>query len=59
VISVHRGANCLAKIERLNKALRHQEPDRVPVSDFFWGSFLSRWREELGLASDSDIYRYT
>jgi hypothetical protein len=40
------------------KALRHQEPDRVPVSDFFWGGFLERWREELGLAADTDIYRY-
>jgi uroporphyrinogen decarboxylase len=40
------------------KALRHQEPDRVPISDFFWGGFLKRWREELGLAPDTDIYRY-
>lgn len=50
--------NCLAKLERMNKALSHQEADRVPVSDFFWGSFLARWREELGLAPDTDIYRY-
>lgn len=42
----------------MRKALRHQEPDRVPISDFFWGSFLRRWREELGLAPDTDIYRY-
>jgi uroporphyrinogen decarboxylase len=53
-----RTPNCLAKLERMNKALRHEEPDRVPVSDFFWGSFLRRWREELGLAPDADIYRY-
>src|SRR5512147_129983 len=53
-----RTSNCLAKLERMNKALRHEEPDRVPVSDFFWGSFLRRWREELGLAADADIYRY-
>ena len=33
--------NCLAKLERMNKALRHQEADRVPISDFFWGSFSS------------------
>ncbi len=39
-------------------ALGHREADRVPVSDFFWGSFLKRWREELGLAPDADIYRY-
>jgi len=55
---MERAANCLAKLDRMNKALRHQEPDRVPVSDFFWGSFLKRWREELGLAPDADIYRY-
>jgi len=55
---MERTANCLAKLERMNKALRHQEPDRVPISDFFWGSFLKRWRQELGLQSDADIYRY-
>jgi hypothetical protein len=48
----------MAKLERMRKALRHEEPDRVPISDFFWGSFLTRWREELGLAPDTDIYRY-
>jgi hypothetical protein len=53
-----RTPNCLAKLERLRSALSHREPDRVPVSDFFWGSFLKRWREELGLAPDTDIYRY-
>jgi uroporphyrinogen decarboxylase len=55
---MERTANCLAKLDRMNKALHHQEPDRVPISDFFWGSFLKRWREELGLAPDTDIYRY-
>jgi len=49
---------CLAKLERMTKTLRHEEADRVPVSDFFWGSFLKRWREELDLAPDTDIYRY-
>jgi hypothetical protein len=42
----------------MSGALHHLETDRVPVSDFFWGSFLDRWREELGLAQDTDIYRY-
>jgi len=56
--TMDRTANCLAKLERMNKALHHQEPDRVPISDFFWGSFLNRWRTELGLAADTDIYRY-
>jgi uroporphyrinogen decarboxylase len=55
---MERTANCLAKLDRMNKALRHEEPDRVPVSDFFWGSFLERWREEKGLPPDTDIYAY-
>lgn len=53
-----RTANCLAKLDRMNKALSHEEPDRVPVSDFFWGNFLSRWRREKGLSPDADIYWY-
>jgi hypothetical protein len=53
-----RTSNCIAKLDRMNKALRHEEADRVPVSDFFWGSFLKRWREEMGLAPDTDIYKY-
>ena len=53
-----RTANCIAKLERMTQALRHAEPDRVPIGDFFWGSFLQRWREELGLPADTDIYRY-
>lgn len=47
-----RSAKCHAKLERMNKALSHQEPDRVPISDFFWGSFIKRWRQELKLADD-------
>jgi hypothetical protein len=40
----------------MNKALRHQEPDRVPISDFFWGGFIQRWRQELGLPADANPY---
>lgn len=53
-----RSASCLAKLDRMNKTLRHQEADRVPISDFFWTSFLTRWRRELGLPADADIYKY-
>jgi uroporphyrinogen decarboxylase len=56
--AMQRSTNCLAKLDRMNKALRHQEPDRVPVSDFFWSSFVERWRREFGLPPDADIYRY-
>jgi len=55
---MNRSAGCLAKLDRMTKTLRHQEADRVPVSDFFWGSFLERWRRELGLPSGTDIYKY-
>jgi uroporphyrinogen decarboxylase len=55
---MQRTANCLAKLARMNRALKHCEPDRVPVSDFFWGGFLERWRREFGLPADTDIYRY-
>jgi uroporphyrinogen decarboxylase len=54
---MQRTPGCLAKLDRMNRTLRHQEADRVPVSDSFWGAFLKRWREELGLAHDADIYR--
>lgn len=58
----HAGAprkeNTLRKRERLLKALRHEEPDRVPISDFFWGKFKERWRRELGLPEDADPYEY-
>jgi uroporphyrinogen decarboxylase len=55
---MERSQNCLEKLERMYKTLRHEEADRVPVSDFFWGSFLDRWKEELGLPSETDIYRH-
>lgn len=55
---IKRTAGCLAKLDRMNKTLKHQEADRVPISDFFWTSFIVRWREELGLKDDADIYRY-
>jgi hypothetical protein len=42
----------------MNKTLRHEEADRVPVSDLFWGSFLERWRQELNLPADASPYDY-
>jgi uroporphyrinogen decarboxylase len=55
---MERTQKCLEKLERMNKTLRHEEADRVPISDFFWGSFIKRWQEELGLPADTDIYTY-
>ena len=53
-----RSKKCLSKLDRMNKALRHEEPDRIPISDFFWGSFINRWRDELGLPADASPYDY-
>ncbi len=51
-----RSENTLKKLERMQKALSHEEPDRVPISDFFWSGFIKRWRQELGLAEDANPY---
>ena len=48
--------NTLEKVLRISKSLRHEEPDRVPISDFFWGSFIKRWRKELQLPDDANPY---
>jgi len=53
-----RKENTLRKLARMQTALRHQEPDQVPISDFFWGGFTRRWREELQLPGDANPYYY-
>jgi hypothetical protein len=53
-----RTANARAKVERMDAALRHQEPDRVPMGEFFWSSFVQRWRSELGLPPNADPYKH-
>ncbi|WP_430972172.1 uroporphyrinogen decarboxylase family protein [Sunxiuqinia rutila] len=55
---MERSNKCLGKLTRMNMALSHQEPDRVPISDFFWGSFVKRWRKELNLPDDASPYTY-
>ena len=55
---MERTSNCRAKLERMSKALRHEEPDRVPISDFFWGSFVRRWRRDLNLPESAEPYTY-
>ena len=55
---MERSSGCKAKLVRMNSALRHQEPDRVPISDFFWGSFVTRWRKELHLPQAAEPYTY-
>ena len=53
-----RTASALAKVARMNQALHHEEPDRVPMGEFYWGSFLRRWRSELNLPPDADPYKH-
>ncbi len=53
---IARKENTLGKLRRMNQSLRHEEPDRVPISDFFWGGFIRRWRSELGLPADANPY---
>ena len=51
-----RQQSTLDKIDRLKKTFEHQEPDRVPISEFFWGSFIERWKKELNLSDDANPY---
>lgn len=44
------------KIDRIQKALSHQIPDRVPVGEFFWTGFIHRCCAKWG--TDFDPYRY-
>ena len=46
------------KIERVYRSLEHEEPDRVPLGEFFWSSFLARAKEVLSPDRDFDPYRY-
>ncbi len=55
---MNRSENCLKKLNRMNTALAHNEPDRIPFSDFFWLTFINRWQEELGLPKDASPYKY-
>ncbi len=55
---MERSEKCIAKLDRMNKAIKHQEPDRVPISDFFWGGFEKRWRKELSLPDDASPFHY-
>ena len=55
---MERTSECLEKLERMNRTLRHEEPDRVPISDFFWQGFLNKWREVKGLPEDADVNKY-
>ncbi|NSW75745.1 MAG: hypothetical protein HPY68_03025 [Candidatus Atribacteria bacterium] len=47
------------KTKRVLTALKERkEPDRVPLTDFYWGGFLVNWLKALNLPPDTDIYEY-
>ena len=35
-----------------------REPDRVPLTDFYWSDFYRNWLHALSLPPDTDIYEY-
>ncbi len=43
--------------ERVEKCLRHERPDRVPIYEAFWEATLNRWRTE-GLPEGADAEDY-
>ncbi len=55
-----RKENTLRKLDRMNTAPGHAEPDRVPISDFFWGGFQHNtppWIETVkSLRPDFPVY---
>lgn len=51
-----RTENALKKVKRLQASANHKEPDRIPVGEFFWNSFIERWRKELQLPDDANPY---
>jgi uroporphyrinogen-III decarboxylase len=44
--------------ERVMAALRHEEPDRVPIHEHFWAEFVEKWRRQKRLGDDADINGY-
>jgi uroporphyrinogen decarboxylase len=55
---MERSQSTIRKVDRVRTALANKEPDRIPVHEFFWTSFLRRWRQELGLPGDASPYTH-
>ncbi len=55
---MERSESTIQKVDRVRKALANKEPDRIPIHEFFWTSFLTRWRQELGLPGDASPYTH-
>ncbi len=43
--------------ERVKCALRHEEPDDVPIYDSAWGATVNRWKKE-GLSDSIPVEEY-
>ncbi len=46
------------KTQRVLAALNHEEPDRVPVGEFFWTNFLKRVKAEWGKGDEFNPYAH-
>ncbi len=46
------------KTQRVLATLNHQEPDRVPVGEFFWTNFLKRVKAEWGEGDGFNPYAH-
>jgi len=46
------------KLDRVQKALSCQEPDRIPRFDLFWQEFIDKWIVEKQLPPDTNINEY-
>ncbi len=51
-------ASASVKVARVVAALNHEEPDRVPIGEFFWTNFVRRCKRELEVGDDFDPYRH-
>jgi hypothetical protein len=47
-----------AKVERVRKAIAREEPDRVPIGEFFWTNFLRRARDEGHAGEGFNAYNH-
>lgn len=58
ITELKRTPACEKKLERMNKTLRHEEADQVPIGEYYWGQFVDRWKKDLNLPEDTDINYY-
>jgi uroporphyrinogen decarboxylase len=47
----------LTTYERMSLIYAHQQPDQVPITDWFWESTTQRWQNE-GMPADTELERF-